>query len=61
MYIEVVQKRVPTTALPLLLTLKKKKDIRKCDSKVLKTFSYFFFVDALHTKQTSLYLVDKGF
>jgi hypothetical protein len=26
-------------------------DIRKCDSKVLKTFSYFFFVDALYTKQ----------
>jgi hypothetical protein len=43
-------KRVPTTALPLLLTLKKK-DIRKCESKVLKTFSYFFFVDALNTKQ----------
>ena len=44
-------KRVPTTVLPLLLTLKGKKDIRKCDSKVLKTFSYFFFVDVLNTKQ----------
>ena len=44
-------KRVPTTALPLLLTLKEKKDIRKWESKVLKTFSYFFFVDALNTKQ----------
>ena len=34
-----------------IINLKEKKDIRKCDSKVLKTFSYFFFVDALHTKQ----------
>ena len=34
-----------------IINLKEKKDIRKCNSKVLKTFSYFFFVDALNMKQ----------
>ena len=34
-----------------IINLKEKKDIRKCDSKVLKTFSYLLFVDALNAKQ----------
>jgi hypothetical protein len=38
-------------SIAFIINLKEKKNIRKCDSKVLKTFSYFFFVDALNTKQ----------
>ena len=34
-----------------IINRKEKKDIRKCDSKVLKTFSYLLFVDALNAKQ----------